>query len=104
MQDSGIVRTYYETGKLKEEYFQINGKKEGLYTMYFSNGYKIRTYEYVDGKKNGLHIEYHNHYSDNILNKCFYQDNIKVGESIFYNKNGTIDNIIYNITTIFVRL
>jgi hypothetical protein len=92
MPDSGIIRTYYENGKLEEEYFQINGKEEGLYTRYFTTGYKIRTCEYVDGKKNGLSVEYHDH-SDDIFYKCFYHDDIKVGEAIFYHKNGTIDNI-----------
>ena len=33
---TGVVRTYYDTEKtkLKEEYFMVNNKKEGIYIKY----------------------------------------------------------------------
>jgi antitoxin component YwqK of YwqJK toxin-antitoxin module len=35
-----VVRRYYdkEQTKLKEEYFEVNGKKEGEYKAYYKNG------------------------------------------------------------------
>ena len=39
---SGVIRTYYEDDNenpiLYEEYFQINGIKEGYYKKYYDNG------------------------------------------------------------------
>ena len=34
MDTCGIIKTYYEDGNLKEEYFENNGKKEGIYKEY----------------------------------------------------------------------
>ena len=40
MTDTGVVRTYHDKKKtkLKEEYFKIDGKKEGEYKSYYING------------------------------------------------------------------
>ena len=35
---TGIVRTYYESGKKHEEIPYYKGKKEGLRKIYFENG------------------------------------------------------------------
>ena len=32
------IKTYYENEQLKEEYFEINNKKEGEYKRYYENG------------------------------------------------------------------
>jgi antitoxin component YwqK of YwqJK toxin-antitoxin module len=96
MQDCGIVRTYCKSldgnEYIEEEYFQIDGKKHGLYTHHDHKGFKVNTIEYVDGLKHGEYISYHN-FSNNISYKCHYNNGIKVGEAIFYYENGQIDNI-----------
>ena len=94
MQDCGIIRTYYVNGNKEEEYFQINGKKHGLYTLYnhTGNNDKIRTIEYVDGKKHGLYTEFHNN-CKTVEYICNYSDGIKVGTAIFYYENNQIYNI-----------
>ena len=54
MSITGVVRTYYNDGELKEEWFEINGKKEGDYKRY-SNGqiliflylYKVNLYKII---------------------------------------------------------
>jgi antitoxin component YwqK of YwqJK toxin-antitoxin module len=98
MQDCGLVRTYYQAEDfnncLEEEYFQINGKKNGLYTQYDTKGTKIKTIEYVDGKKHGDYISYYN-FCNNIFYKCHFNNDIKVGVAVFYHENGQIDNIGY---------
>jgi antitoxin component YwqK of YwqJK toxin-antitoxin module len=93
-----LVRTYYESenyeNKIDEEYFEINGKKHGLYTRYDLEGCMIRIIEYIDGKKHGQYIEYY-HFNNNIFYKCNFNNDIKVGQSVFYHENGQIDNICH---------
>jgi len=50
-----VVRTYYdnEQTKLKEEYYEINGKKEGIYKEYYNNGQLNVVCNYIDDKLNG---------------------------------------------------
>jgi antitoxin component YwqK of YwqJK toxin-antitoxin module len=96
MENCELIRTYYQNEEFKdlieEEYFQINDKKHGMYCQYDIKGYLIRTIEYVDGKKHGQYISYY-HFNNNIFYKCQYNNDIKVGQSIFYHENGQIDNI-----------
>jgi antitoxin component YwqK of YwqJK toxin-antitoxin module len=33
-----VVRTYYNNDVLKEEYYEIDGKKEGVYKEYYIKG------------------------------------------------------------------
>jgi antitoxin component YwqK of YwqJK toxin-antitoxin module len=33
-----IKRTYYESGELCQEYFEEDGKKEGIYKSYYQSG------------------------------------------------------------------
>ncbi len=95
--NSEVIRKYYDNGNLEEIYFLINNKKNGLYALYSSNGDKIRTIEYVNGMKNGYYISYQDRDKDNnditIFYQCSFFNNIKVGKSTFYHKNGNIDNI-----------
>ncbi len=102
MQDTGLVKTYYDNNEIEEEYFQINGKKNGLYTLYDIKGFIIRTIEYVDNNKHGEYISYHNcneNFISNKINricyKCYYNNGIKEGPAIFYHDNGQIDNICH---------
>ena len=50
-----VVRTYHddEKTKLREEYYEINGKKEGLYKKYYYNGQLEVICNYTDDKING---------------------------------------------------
>lgn len=96
MENSGIFRRYYKDNLnndcLEEEFFHIDGKKHGLYTRYDYLGNKIRTIEYVNGEKHGEYIDYHT-FSNVIHYKCHFNNDIKVGEAIFYHPNGQIANI-----------
>ena len=57
----GVIRTYHdeEKTKLKEEYFMMNGKKEGIYKLYSSNGELFSEVNYIDGKMNGVYKSYY---------------------------------------------
>ena len=48
-----LKRTYYDSGELEKEYFEINGKKEGQYKLYRNNGELHICSNYIDGKLNG---------------------------------------------------
>ncbi len=54
-----FVRTYYPSKKIHEEYFHINGKKEGEYKSYYINGGIEIICNYVNGKLEGLHRKYY---------------------------------------------
>ena len=66
-----VVRTYYdkEQTKLDEEYYEINGKKEGEYKEYYMNGNLKVICNYINNKLNGKYKLYHyNGYLDLICN------------------------------------
>jgi hypothetical protein len=96
---SGYYKNY-RNGDLIEEYFHINGKKNGNYKKYhYNQEIEIDTY-YVDNKLNGSYTSYHD--NGNIYEICYYQNNIRIGEykkydmnnnltcRIFFNNDGTI--------------
>ena len=55
MINAGVIRTYYDKEKtiMKEEYFKINDKKEGIYKEYMENGQLWEEVNYIDNKKHG---------------------------------------------------
>ncbi len=62
---------------LKEEYFQNNGSKEGIYKYYWYNGILKNECNYIDGKLNGSYKEY---YEDGELRiECNYIDDKEHG-------------------------
>ena len=59
---TGVVRIYYdnERTKLKKEYFELNGKKNGIYKSYWENGILKSKVNYIDNMRNGIYNSYHN--------------------------------------------
>jgi antitoxin component YwqK of YwqJK toxin-antitoxin module len=47
---SGLHRSWYDSGQLQEEFYQINGNFEGLYREYFENGSIKNEYYYINNK------------------------------------------------------
>ncbi len=47
---SNIIRTYYKSGQLYEEFFQNSGKIEGVYKIFHENGNLKIESNYIDGK------------------------------------------------------
>ena len=47
-----VKRTYYESGELESECFEINGKKNGEYKEYYEDGQLYIICSYIDGKTN----------------------------------------------------
>jgi antitoxin component YwqK of YwqJK toxin-antitoxin module len=91
----GVVRTYYDTEKtkLKEEYFMVNNKKEGIYKLYdYSTGFILSEKNYINGKKEGISREF---YNEKIFIETNYKNDKKYGTEnrIEYYKNGNIESI-----------
>ncbi len=112
MQNCGIVRTFHkeycqyekcdcdelEGIHLKEEYFQNNGSKEGVYKKYNYKGKLTKECNFVNGKKNGVCIIYVSrvnvkkelNYVDDKLNgicKEYYNDGSVMKECNYINDN-----------------
>ena len=56
-----VVRRYYnkEQTKLEEEYFEIDGKIEGVYKEYWDNGQLKQICNYINDYRNGEYKHYH---------------------------------------------
>ena len=52
------VRTYYESGELRSEHFELNGKKNGEFKSYHKNGQLCFICSFIDGITNGETKEY----------------------------------------------
>ncbi len=48
---TGLVKNYYEDGKLQSESFYRGNRQHGLYTAYYDNGQIKEQGEYVANKK-----------------------------------------------------
>ena len=85
---TGIVRTYYESGKKHEEIPYYKGKKEGLRKIYFENGNLSNEVYYVDDLREGKTTDYYN--NGKILRVKTYKNNFGNGEFTEYYRNGQI--------------
>ncbi|MEI6349178.1 MAG: hypothetical protein WCP69_14615 [Bacteroidota bacterium] len=56
--DNGKKYTYFDNGKIKEEYSLINGKVNGVQKTYYENGNVQITGNYINEKGNGKFYEY----------------------------------------------
>ena len=87
---SCYIQEYFPYGpkKIRYEYYQNCGKKEGVYKEYYENGNLYKELNYIDGKKNGISKVFKiNH----ILSTDYYYENNNI---MYYNKyypNGNIE-------------
>ncbi|WP_390887606.1 toxin-antitoxin system YwqK family antitoxin, partial [Fusobacterium massiliense] len=56
---TGIIKSYYDNGALKEDIPYKDGKKNGIGKVYYPNGNLESIGNYKDGKKEGLVKEYY---------------------------------------------
>jgi len=87
-----LVKTYCEyTNVLEEEYYVVNGKKEGVYKKYTPDGNIRKTCYYVNNQINGEYIKYYRNINGTVYNITNYVDGIKHGKTIYYHENGNIE-------------
>ncbi len=123
---NGVVKSFYNNGKVASEYVERDGLYEGPYKRYFSNGKpwiettylhdnihgnyksyfsdgKLR-YEakYDFGRLNGVQKKYNHH--GNILSEITFNQGIKDGTSKFYNDNGNLMYILLYKDDIVVKI
>ncbi len=77
-----VKRTYYDSGKLKQEWFEINGIKQGEYKEYWENGKLYEICNYVNGKKEGETKWYH--MDGQLFKICNYVNGKYEGEAKYY--------------------
>jgi antitoxin component YwqK of YwqJK toxin-antitoxin module len=83
-----VVRTYYDENntKLKEEYYEVDGKKEGVYKSYHENGSELS-----DDSYNSKHKNMSSTYSfGQLWQICNYIDNKINGVFKSYYSNGQL--------------
>ena len=85
---TGIVRTYYKSGKKHEEIPYYKGKKEGLRKIYFENGNLSNEVYYVDDSRDGKTIDYYS--NGKVFRLKYYKNNFGNGEFTEYYRNGQI--------------
>jgi len=85
---NGIVKDYYEDGKLKFEIHYKGGRFEGISKYYYENGKLISEAKFKNGKLEGISVIY---YESGALNsEINYKNGEMEGSSKFYLENGKI--------------
>ena len=89
-------KTYYPDNKLNEEFFEIDGKKDGLYKQYSENGKLAAEGFYKNGIMDGIFKSYYE--NGNLLSIINYQNNEPInintwdqsGKHVIIEGNGTL--------------
>ncbi len=86
----GVVRTYYDEEKtnVKEEYFTMNGKKEGIYKSYYNDGQLRAEVNYIDGLQQGIFKLYY--INGQLWNEVNYINGLRQGILKSYHSNGQL--------------
>ena len=83
---TGIVKSYYDNGSLREEVTLKDGKQDGISKTYYDNG----NLEYIglhkNGKLDGIFKSYYP--NGKVENERYYKNGVPDGISKNYNENG----------------
>ena len=86
--ENGIGKGYYPNGNLESEINYKDGKKEGLSKLYYENGNLLMEANYKDDKSEGLFKSYYE--NGNLLSEDNYKDDKLEGLSKSYYENGNL--------------
>ena len=91
-----FIRTYYDKDntKLNEEYYEVDGKKQGQYKSYDRDGRLEEICNYIDDIIHGESISY---YCGNLFSICYYRNGKRNGIQKSYYGNDKIKKICYFI-------
>lgn len=81
----GLVKTYYESGKLNGELNYKNGELDGSWKVYYENGALKYEHDYKNGKRNGICKEY---YKNGQIKREEYYKDCDLKEDKRYYKDG----------------
>lgn len=77
-----LKRTFYDSGELRSECFEINGNKNGICKIYYKEGILKIQCNFIDNKLNGEFLRYN---KDNIIKEiCYYTNNVLCGSYLIY--------------------
>ena len=113
----GIDKTYFESGKIREEIPMKNGKPHGLVLVYFENGNVHQESHFENGLPNGVSkfyrgdgsLWFESNFKDgkqqgfdrfydkkgNLTSETNYENGKKNGKGVTYNKDGAVCHLIY---------
>lgn len=103
MSNTGVIREYYneDETRLKAEYFEINGIKEGEYKEYHIDGELQYICNYHYGIKEGECREYY-YFDKQLYRISHYINNQRQGECREYWENGQIRYIYKYVNDVLV--
>ena len=87
---TGIVKSYYYNGNLREEVNFKNGKQEGLSKAYYKNGNLKAEGNFKDGKLEGLSKFYYD--NGNLKEEVNFKDGKLEGLGKEYYNNGNLES------------
>ena len=73
---TGIIKSYYENGALKQDIPYKDGKENGIGKRYYPNGYLEREENYKDDKKEGLSKLYYE--NGDLIAEYYYKGGKKI--------------------------
>jgi antitoxin component YwqK of YwqJK toxin-antitoxin module len=85
----GLNKGYYESGKISWESLYNDGKLEGIEKSYYENGKVEREVPYKNDKREGLERWYYE--SGKIMSELSYNDGKLVGVARWYSESGKIE-------------
>jgi antitoxin component YwqK of YwqJK toxin-antitoxin module len=80
-----VKRTYHFNGSLHQEWFEINGKKNGDFKSYYDNGQLGCIFSYIDDKING-HYKTYEKYGGKPIEHYIYENGEKKCALFWVNK------------------
>ena len=83
-----IQKLYHENGKIKQEFYVVNGQIEGLVKVYNEKGNLIEKGDFFNNKEQGNWEFYHE--NGKLKQKGNFKDGKHIGPWKFYHENGKI--------------
>ena len=88
---NGKVVNYYPNGKMQDEFYNLNGQRNGLYRYYYDNG-QVKKQEYFkNGVKDGSYNEWFENGKPWVVGA--YKNGNQDSTWVFWNEKDTIDEI-----------
>ena len=84
----GIVKEYYESGKIKAEWEYKNHSLDGVIRQYYESGGLSEESEYKNNRLDGVIRQYYE--SGGLFSVSNYKDGKEEGTSMMYHENGTL--------------
>lgn len=92
-QPHGLAKLYYESGAIHQESQYINGKANGVSKFFRQDGSLKFESNFKGGQQHGFDRLYDN--KGNLVSNINYAFGKKDGKAVIYNNDGTVCNLVY---------